>query len=82
MTINKSQFQKMSVCDLNLCTLCFSHGQLNVACSQVGKPSSLFVLKFPQNNLYGKTTFAGSASININKLINIIEQNCDLGFDT
>ncbi|KAF0759821.1 ATP-dependent DNA helicase [Aphis craccivora] len=28
MTINKSQFQKMSVCDLNLCTPCFSHGQL------------------------------------------------------
>ncbi|KAF0754493.1 Uncharacterized protein FWK35_00016481 [Aphis craccivora] len=42
MTINKSQFQKMSVCDLNLCTPCFSHGQLYVACSQVGKPSSLF----------------------------------------
>ncbi|KAF0713766.1 ATP-dependent DNA helicase PIF1-like [Aphis craccivora] len=44
MTINKSQFQKMSVCDLNLCAPCFSHGQLYVACSQVGKPSSLFVL--------------------------------------
>ncbi|KAF0683908.1 Uncharacterized protein FWK35_00037965, partial [Aphis craccivora] len=42
MTINKSQFQKMSVCDLNLCTPYFSHGQLYVACSQVGKPSSLF----------------------------------------
>ncbi|KAF0702940.1 Uncharacterized protein FWK35_00038776, partial [Aphis craccivora] len=33
-----------SVCDLNLCTPSFSHGQLYVACSQVGKPSSLFVL--------------------------------------
>ncbi|KAF0719643.1 Uncharacterized protein FWK35_00023762 [Aphis craccivora] len=44
MTINKSQFQKMSVCDLNLCTPCFSHGQLYAECSQVGKPSSLFVL--------------------------------------
>ncbi|KAF0752366.1 Uncharacterized protein FWK35_00026791, partial [Aphis craccivora] len=27
MTINKPQGQKMSVCDLNLCTPCFSHGQ-------------------------------------------------------
>ncbi|KAF0688388.1 Uncharacterized protein FWK35_00034400 [Aphis craccivora] len=44
MTINKSQGQKMSVCDLNLCTPSFSHGQLYVACSQVGKPSSLFAL--------------------------------------
>ncbi|KAF0770036.1 Uncharacterized protein FWK35_00008076 [Aphis craccivora] len=25
MTINKSQGQKMSVCDINLCTPCFSH---------------------------------------------------------
>ncbi|KAF0767188.1 ATP-dependent DNA helicase [Aphis craccivora] len=36
MTINKSQGQKMSVCDLNLCTLCFSHRQLYVACSRAG----------------------------------------------
>ncbi|KAF0771959.1 Uncharacterized protein FWK35_00009944 [Aphis craccivora] len=40
----ESQGQKMSVCDLNLCTPTFSYGQLYVAYSQVGKPSSLFVL--------------------------------------
>lgn len=44
MTINKSQGQTMSVCGLDLSTSCFSHGQLYVACSRVGKPSSLFVL--------------------------------------
>ncbi|XP_055836640.1 ATP-dependent DNA helicase PIF1-like [Episyrphus balteatus] len=44
MTINKSQGQTLSVCGLDLGTPCFSHGQLNVACSRVGKPSSLFVL--------------------------------------
>ncbi|KAF0724480.1 Uncharacterized protein FWK35_00028488 [Aphis craccivora] len=70
MTINKSQGQK--VCDLNLCTPCFSHGQLYVAYSQVGKPSSLFVLKFPRNNLYGKTTFAGSAILYIHDGVSII----------
>lgn len=43
-TINKSQGQTMSVCGLDLSTSCFSHGQLYVACSRVGKPSSLFVL--------------------------------------
>jgi ATP-dependent exoDNAse (exonuclease V) alpha subunit len=44
MTINKSQGQTLSVCGLDLSTQCFSHGQLYVACSRVGKPSSLFVL--------------------------------------
>ncbi|KAF0714508.1 ATP-dependent DNA helicase PIF1-like, partial [Aphis craccivora] len=44
MTINKSQGQNMYVCDLNLCTPSFSHGQLYVAYSQVGKPSSLIVI--------------------------------------
>lgn len=44
MTINKSQGQTMSVCGLDLRTPCFSHGQLYVACSRVGKPSSLFVV--------------------------------------
>ncbi|XP_055932759.1 uncharacterized protein LOC129962790 [Argiope bruennichi] len=44
MTINKSQGQTMSVCGLDLRTPCFSHGQLYVACSRVGKQSSLFVL--------------------------------------
>lgn len=44
MTINKSQGQSLSVCGLNLENACFSHGQLYVACSRVGKPSALFVL--------------------------------------
>ncbi|XP_073979993.1 ATP-dependent DNA helicase PIF1-like [Rhodnius prolixus] len=43
MTINKSQGQTLSVCGLDLETPCFSHGQLYVRCSRVGKPSSLFV---------------------------------------
>ena len=43
MTINRSQNQTMSVCGLDLRTSCFSHG-CYVACSRVGKPSSLFVL--------------------------------------
>lgn len=43
MTINKSQGQSLEVCGINLETPCFSHGQLYVACSRVGKPSSLFV---------------------------------------
>jgi len=44
MTINKSQGQTMTVCGLDLKTPCFSHGQLYVACSRVGKPSNLFIL--------------------------------------
>ncbi|CAG9826250.1 unnamed protein product [Diabrotica balteata] len=44
MTINKSQGQTMSICGLDLSTPCFSHRQLYVVCSRVGKPSSLFVL--------------------------------------
>ncbi|KAF0765680.1 Uncharacterized protein FWK35_00036021 [Aphis craccivora] len=36
MNINKPQGQTIASC--------FSHGQLYVACSRVGKPSSLFVL--------------------------------------
>lgn len=44
MTINKSQGQSLNVCGLNFEESCFSHGQLYVACSRVGKPSALFVL--------------------------------------
>ena len=44
MTINKSQGQSLKVCGLNLENPCFSHGQLYVACSRVGRPSALFVL--------------------------------------
>ncbi|XP_063993665.1 uncharacterized protein LOC135171207 [Diachasmimorpha longicaudata] len=43
-TINKSQGQTMSICGLDLENPCFSHGQLYVACSRVGKPSNLVVL--------------------------------------
>ncbi|XP_014614721.1 PREDICTED: ATP-dependent DNA helicase PIF6-like [Polistes canadensis] len=44
MSINKSQGQTMPICGLDLENPCFSHGQLYVACSRVGKPSNLFVL--------------------------------------
>ncbi|GFW03636.1 ATP-dependent DNA helicase PIF6 [Trichonephila clavipes] len=43
MTINKAQGQSLQVCELNLENLCFSHGQLYVACSRFGKSSDLFV---------------------------------------
>ncbi|XP_017461157.1 PREDICTED: uncharacterized protein LOC108354487 [Rhagoletis zephyria] len=43
MSINKAQGQTLKVCGLNLKNPCFSHGQLYVACSRVGKPSNLFV---------------------------------------
>lgn len=43
MTINKAQGQSLQVCGLNLEQQCFSHGQLYVACSRVGKPSSLII---------------------------------------
>ena len=43
MTINKAQAQSLQVCGLDLETPCFSHGQLYVACSRVGKPSALHV---------------------------------------
>lgn len=43
MTINKAQGQSLQVCGLNLENPCFTHGQLYVACSCVGKPSDLFV---------------------------------------
>lgn len=43
MTINKAQGQSLEVCGINLESPCFSHGQLYVACSRVGKPSALYV---------------------------------------
>ncbi|XP_037931270.1 uncharacterized protein LOC119666067 [Teleopsis dalmanni] len=49
MTINKSQGQTLKVCGLNLENPCFSHGQLYVACSRVGKPSDLYI--YGQNGL-------------------------------
>lgn len=42
-TINKSQGQSMEICGLDLETSCFSHGQLYVACSRVGRPDHLFI---------------------------------------
>lgn len=42
MTINKSQGQSLEVGGINLEFSCFPHGQLYVASSRVGKPSSLF----------------------------------------
>jgi hypothetical protein len=43
MTINKAQGQSLKFCGLDLDTDCFSHGQLYVACSRVGKPDNLFI---------------------------------------
>ena len=43
MTINKAQGQSLQVCGIDLENPCFSHGQLYVATSHVGKPSDLFV---------------------------------------
>jgi ATP-dependent DNA helicase PIF1 len=42
----------LSVCGLNLENPCFSHGQLYVACSRVGKPSDLFVHTRRKNKKY------------------------------
>lgn len=56
-TINKSQGQSFQVCGLNLEYPCFSHGQLYVGCSRVGKPSSLYVYapeKTTKNVVYQK----------------------------
>ncbi|XP_076273146.1 uncharacterized protein LOC143204485 [Rhynchophorus ferrugineus] len=53
MTINKSQGQTLSVCGINLENPCFSHGQLYVACSRVGKPSDLFIYA-PGRSLSGQ----------------------------
>lgn len=43
MTINKAQGQSLEICGINLEYPCFSHGQLYVACSRIGKPSALFI---------------------------------------
>lgn len=43
MTINKAQGQTMQICGVDLENHCFSHGQLYVAFSRVGKPDNLFV---------------------------------------
>lgn len=48
MTINKSQGPSLDVCGINLEFPCFSHGQLYVACSRVGKPPALYVYA-PEN---------------------------------
>jgi ATP-dependent DNA helicase PIF1 len=60
MTINKSQGQSLTICGLNLENQCFSHGQLYVACSRVGKPSALFVFapeKKTKNVVYNKVLY-------------------------
>ncbi|XP_065650729.1 ATP-dependent DNA helicase PIF6-like [Hydra vulgaris] len=44
MTINKAQGQSLKVAGINLEQLCFSHGQLYVACYRVGSPRNLFIL--------------------------------------
>ena len=42
-TINKAQGQSLEKCGIDRNTDCFSHGQLYVACSRVGKPDNLFI---------------------------------------
>ena len=42
-TINKAQGQSLEQRGIDLNTDCFSHGQLYVACSRVGKPDNLFI---------------------------------------
>ena len=42
-TVNKSQGQTMTIYGLDLENPCFSHGQLYVACTRVGKTSNLFL---------------------------------------
>ncbi|GFV42402.1 ATP-dependent DNA helicase [Trichonephila clavipes] len=42
-TINKPQDQSLGIAGIDLQTPCFSHGQLYVACSRVGKEENLFV---------------------------------------
>ena len=42
MSINKSQGQSLEVFGIILEFPCFSHGQLYLACSKVGKPWPLF----------------------------------------
>lgn len=46
LTINKSQGQTLKVAGIELAKQCFSHGQLYVALSRVGSPSSLFIHTF------------------------------------
>ncbi|GFX98874.1 ATP-dependent DNA helicase [Trichonephila clavipes] len=42
-TINKAQSQSLELFGLDLSVDCFSHGQLYVTCSRVGKPDSLYI---------------------------------------
>ena len=42
-TINNDQGQSLEKCGIDLNTDYFSHGQLYVACSRVGKPDNLFI---------------------------------------
>ena len=44
MTINKAQGQSLKLAGIDLRTHCFSHGQLYVACSRVGKEENIFIL--------------------------------------
>jgi hypothetical protein len=48
MTINKAQSQTLIYCGVYLENNCFSHGQLYVPLSRVGRPDHLYVFA-PQN---------------------------------
>jgi hypothetical protein len=43
MSINKAQGQSLKVAGISLESPCFSHGQLDVACSRVGTGKNLYV---------------------------------------
>lgn len=63
MTINKSQGQFLTVCGIDLENPCFSHGQLCIVCSRVGKSSALFVLALDKKEKKTKNVLSQGASM-------------------
>ncbi|KAF0701557.1 Uncharacterized protein FWK35_00026819, partial [Aphis craccivora] len=73
MTINKSQDQPLEVCEINLEYACFSHGQLYVASSRVGKTSSLFIFA-PKNKTKNISLFEGGETGELNHRVHLIKK--------
>ena len=83
-TINKAQGQSLAKCGIDLNTDCFSHGQLYVACSRVGKPDNLFkneliekvfpnILKNYKNNKWlSERTILAPKNIDVHEINNIV----------
>ena len=44
MTVHKSQGQTFNTVGVDLSEMCFSHGQMYVACSRTGSPENLYML--------------------------------------